>query len=138
MNQNNLIDFGASIAKLSIENSNLLRNDKELAKYEVDALANIIKTYQYYSNNNISVLGFNILTIKQIKMVASQCLIEKIVLFPVIYTTGNYEILIKVYGQDRQKIFDLINVKTLNTSINNEINIDSYEKNYGVIIYERE
>ena len=63
---------------------------------------------------------------------------RKIVLFPVFYS-GGYEILIRVYGEDKDKIFNNLNFPPLyNITESDMIEIDRFEKEIGVIIYEKD
>ena len=138
MDKDKLLDLSASIGKFNIENSNLLRDEKEYIKSNIDLVTDILKTNQS-NTNNISVMGFSISTIKNMKMLASQFSIDKVIVFPVFYDSGDYQILIKVIGQDRETFFDNINVQKLyNISEENEKTLDKFEKDYGVIIYERD
>ncbi len=138
MDKDKLLDLSASIGKFNVENSNLLRDEKEYIKSNIDLVTDILKTNQS-STNNISVMGFSISTIKNMKMLASQFSIDKVIVFPVFYDSGDYQILIKVIGQDRENFFDNINVQKLyNISGENEKTLDKFEKDYGVIIYERD
>lgn len=138
MDKDKLLDLSASIGKFNVENSNLLRDEKEYIKSNIDLVTDILKTNQS-NTNNISVMGFSISTIKNMKMLASQFSIDKVIVFPVFYDSGDYQILIKVIGQDRENFFDNINVQKLhNISGENEKTLDKFEKDYGVIIYERD
>ena len=138
MDKDKLLDLSASIGKFNVENSNLLRDEKEYIKSNIDLVTDILKTKQS-NTNNISVMGFSISTIKNMKMLASQFSIDKVIVFPVFYDSGDYQILIKVIGQDRENFFDNINVQKLyNISEENEKTLDKFEKDYGVIIYERD
>ena len=138
MDKDKLLDLSASIGKFNVENSNLLRDEKEYIKSNIDLVTDILKTNQS-NTNNISVMGFSISTIKNMKMLASQFSIDKVIVFPVFYDSGDYQILIKVIGQDRENFFDNINVQKLyNISEENEKTLDKFEKDYGVIIYERD
>ena len=138
MDKDKLLDLSASIGKFNVENSNLLRDEKEYIKSNIDLVTDILKTNQS-NTNNISVMGFSISTIKNMKMLASQFSIDKVIVFPVFYDSGDYQILIKVIGQDRENFFDSINVQKLyNISEENEKTLDKFEKDYGVIIYERD
>ena len=138
MDKDKLLDLSASIGKFNVENSNLLRDEKEYIKSNIDIVTDILKTNQS-NTNNISVMGFSISTIKNMKMLASQFSIDKVIVFPVFYDSGDYQILIKVIGQDRENFFDNINVQKLyNISEENEKTLDKFEKDYGVIIYERD
>ena len=138
MDKDKLLDLSASIGKFNVENSNLLRDEKEYIKSNIDLVTDILKTNQS-NTNNISVMGFSISTIKNMKMLASQFSIDKVIVFPVFYDSGDYQILIKVIGQDRENFFDNINVQKLyNISEENEKILDKFEKDYGVIIYERD
>lgn len=138
MDKDKLLDLSASIGKFNVENSNLLRDEKEYIKSNIDLVTDILKTNQS-NTNNISVMGFSISTIKNMKMLASQFSIDKVIVFPVFYDSGDYQILIKVIGQDREDFFDNINVQKLyNISEENEKTLDKFEKDYGVIIYERD
>ena len=138
MDKDKLLDLSASIGKFNVENSNLLRDEKEYIKSNIDLVTDILKTNQS-NTSNISVMGFSISTIKNMKMLASQFSIDKVIVFPVFYDSGDYQILIKVIGQDRETFFDNINVQKLyNISEENEKTLDKFEKDYGVIIYERD
>ena len=138
MDKDKLLDLSASIGKFNVENSNLLRDEKEYIKSNIDLVTDILKTNQS-NTNNISIMGFSISTIKNMKMLASQFSIDKVIVFPVFYDSGDYQILIKVIGQDRENFFDNINVQKLyNISEENEKTLDKFEKDYGVIIYERD
>ena len=138
MDKDKLLDLSASIGKFNVENSNLLRDEKEYIKSNIDLVTDILKTNQS-NTNNISVMGFSISTIKNMKMLASQFSIDKVIVFPVFYDSGDYQILIKVIGQDREDFFDNISVQKLyNISEENEKTLDKFEKDYGVIIYERD
>ena len=60
-------------------------------------------------------------------------------MFPVFYANGGYEILIRVYGEDKDKIFNNFNFPPLyNITESDMIEIDRFEKEIGVIIYEKD
>ena len=60
-------------------------------------------------------------------------------MFPVFYTNGGYVIMIRVYGKDKEKIFNSLNSYPLyNIAESNMIEIDRFEKEIGVIIYEKD
>ena len=59
-------------------------------------------------------------------------------MFPVFYS-GGYEIMIRVYGKDKDKIFNNLNFPPLyNITESDMIEIDRFEKEIGVIIYEKD
>ena len=60
-------------------------------------------------------------------------------MFPVFYANGVYEIMIRVYGEDKDKIFNNLNFPPLyNITESDMIEIDRFEKEIGVIIYEKD
>lgn len=135
----NILDIGASIGKFSVERSNLSRDDKELAKSGIDVLSELLKSAQPQHVNLFTVYGFDLANIQRIKAIARQNSIERIVLFPVFYSNGGHEVLIRVYGEDRDKIFNAINVRQLyNTTDSEKSVLDNLEKENGVIIYEKD
>ena len=134
----NILDIGASIGKFSVEKSNLSRDNKELAKSGIDVLSEFLKSAQPQHVNLFTVYGFDLTTIQRIKAIAGQYSIERIVLFPVFYTNGGHEILIRIYGEDRDKIFDHINARQFHfISESDKKELDRIEKDNGVIIYEK-
>lgn len=136
---NSICDLGVSIGKLGIENSNLSRGDKEFAKFGIDLLGEALKSSQPQPAKPFTVYGLALTTIQKIKTTAAQCSVEKIVLFPVFYTNGGYVIMIRVYGKDKEKIFNSLNFYPLyNIAESNMIEIDRFEKEIGVIIYEKD
>lgn len=136
---NSILDIGSSIGKFSVERSNLSRDDKELVKSKIDVLSELLKSAQPKPVNPFTVYGFDLTTIQRIKVIAGQCSIDRIVLFPVFYTNGGHEILIRVYGEDRDKIFDHINARQFHfISESDKKELDRVEKDNGVIIYEKD
>lgn len=130
---------GVFIGKICIENSNLSRDNKELAKLGIDFLGEFLKSAQPQPAKPFTVYGLALTIIQKIKTTAAQCSVEKIVLFPVFYTNGGYEIMIRVYGKDKEKIFNSLNFHPLyNIAESNMIEIDRFEKEIGVIIYEKD
>ena len=130
---------GVSIGKLGVENSNLSRCDKELAKFGIDLLGEVLKSAQSQPVDPFAVYGLELTTIQKIKTTAAQYSVEKIVLFPVFYANGRYEILIRVYGKDKDKIFSNLRFHPLyNITESDRIEIDRFEKEIGVIIYEKD
>lgn len=136
---NKIFDIGASIGKFNIERSDLSRDDKELAKSRMDVLSELLKSAQPKPVGPFTVYGFDLATIQKIKAIAGQCSVDRIVLFPVFYTNGGHEILIRVYGEDRDKIFNHINARQLNfISESDKKELDRIEKDNGVIIYDKD
>lgn len=134
-----IFDIGVSIGKFGVENSNLSRDDKELAKSRIDLLGEIFKLAQPQPVNPSTVYGLGLTTIQRIKIAAAQCSVERVVLFPMFYANGRYEILIRVYGSDADAIFNSFNVYQLgNITESDKIELDRLEKENGVIIYEKE
>ena len=133
-----ICDTGVFIGKICIENSNLSRGDKEFAKFGIDLLGEALKSSQPQPAKPYTVYGLALTTIQKIKTTAAQCSVEKIVLFPVFYN-GGYEIMIRVYGKDKEKIFNSLNFHPLyNIAESNMIEIDRFEKEIGVIIYKKD
>ena len=136
---NSILDIGSSIGKFSVERSNLSRDDKELVKSKIDVLSELLKSAQPKPVNPFTVYGFDLATIQRIKVIAGQCSVDRIVLFPVFYTNGGHEILIRVYGEDRDKIFDHINARQFHfISESDKKELDRIENDNGVIIYEKD
>lgn len=136
---NSILDIGSSIGKFSVERSNLSRDDKELVKSKIDVLSELLKSAQPKPVNPFTVYGFDLATIQRIKVIAGQCSVDRIVLFPVFYTNGGHEILIRVYGEDRYKIFDHINARQFHfISESDKKELDRIENDNGVIIYEKD
>lgn len=134
-----IFDIGSSIGKFSVERSNLSRDDKELAKSKIDVLSELLKSAQPKPVGPFTVYGFDLATIQKIKAIAGQCSVDRIVLFPVFYTNGGHEILIRVYGEDRDKIFNHINARQFNfISESDKKELDRIEKDNGVIIYDKD
>lgn len=136
---NSIFDIGISIGKLGVEESNLSRDNKELAKSGIDVLGELLKSAQPQPVNPFTVYGFDLTSIQKIKAIAGQCSVDKIVLFPVFYTNGGHEILIRVYGEDRDKIFNHVNARLFHfISESDKKELDRIEKDNGVIIYEKD
>ena len=135
----NVVNIGALAGKLTIENSNLSRDNKEWAKAGIDVLKEFISsTQQPQSGNSLAVYGFSFESIKDIKHIAAQCSVDKIVLFPVFFSNGGYNIYIRVHGIDSYKIFQYVNVIPLNNAQKKEMDVLLHlEQEYGVVIYEK-
>ena len=136
MNEN-YIDFVADLRKINIENSPLTRDEKELAKTGVDCMSDLLKLIQTQPKQNITVMGMSLEEIRKIKIIAKQCSVEKVVLFP--YPNGqNVLPLIRVYGGNKELFFEYNGYPQpqLETFSNQYPGFEKFEEAYGVILYE--
>lgn len=133
----NYIDFIADLRKINIENSWLTRDEKEQAKTGIDCISDLLKLIQTQPKQNITVMGISMEEIRKIKIIAKQCSVEKVVLFP--YPNGqNVLPFIHVYGGNKE-LFWRYNGYTqsqLETSSNQYPSFEKIEEAYGVILYE--
>lgn len=87
----------------------------------------------------VSVMGLDIEQIRNIKQIAEQYAIEKVVLFP--YPDGqNIISLIRVYGGDREGFFQFFGWNHIHSNPRTQTelwsNFNILEKEYGIILYE--
>ena len=136
MNYNNIFDSIASIGKLRVEASGLTRDEKERTKSNIDAFSNVLKLMQAPSTQNTDIIQLDLNYIKQIKKVANQCSIRKVVILPY---PKSQTLLFRVYDGDREMFFRLLNLSPVKTNSNLSIEenlIDTLESEYGIILYE--
>lgn len=67
-----ICDTGVFIGKICIENSNLSRDNKELAKLGIDFLGEFLKSAQSQPVKPFTVYGLELTTIQKIKTTAAQ------------------------------------------------------------------
>lgn len=133
----NYIDFIADLRKINIENSRFTRDEKEWAKIGVDCMSDLLKMIQTQPKQNITVMGISMEEIRKIKIIAKQCSVEKVVLFP--YPNGrNVLPLIHVYGGNKELFWKNNGYlqSQLETSSNQYQSFEKFEEAYGVILYE--
>ena len=138
MNFNNLIDVTAEIAKLAIENSDKSTINKEFAKIGVDGIREFLKSV--HPNQQMSnIVGLSLTNIQEIKFCAEKCGLDKVVHFPVQLENGVFTSLMRMYGGNIQQFSSYLGMRLLHpTSAEENERIDFWEKNFGVIIYQRE
>lgn len=140
MQYDNFIDSVAAFEKFGIETSWHTRDNKELAKARVDFLASTLKAIPPFSEQNLNIT-INIEQIRQIKEIASQYSVEKVILFPYPAANGNLVPKISVYGGEESKFLAALGMKPL---MANDITKEIYESMaqwkdiYGIILYESE
>lgn len=136
---NNTIDLVATGGKLILENSPLLRENKEQAKLGVETLAIILKEMNTYSNVNLPVMSLNLEWIKQIKIAAQACNLERVTLFPY-NINGHIQLYLRMYGENRTEFCRILGLNQWspnNLQVDNT-EIDALEKMYGVVLYIKE
>ena len=138
MNFNNLIDVTAEIAKLAIENSDKSTINKEFAKIGVDGIREFLKSvhpYQQMSN----IVGLSLTNIQEIKFCAEKCGLDRVVHFPMQLQNGSFTCLMRMYGGDIQQFASCLGMSLIHpTSDGENDRVNFWEKNFGVIIYQRE
>ena len=76
------LDLLADGSKLFVENSSMPQNQKELAKFGVDCLTELIKRFNVPPQVNFSVMGFSLDQIYALKAAAKECKLTRVTLFP--------------------------------------------------------
>lgn len=138
MNFNNLIDVTAEIAKIAIENTDNSPFNKEFAKIGVDGIKEFLKSLQPHQQMS-NIVGLSLENIQAIKFYAEKCGLDKVVHFPVQLENGVFTSLMRMYGGNIQQFSSYLGMRLLHptSAVENE-RIDFWEKNFGVIIYQRE
>lgn len=135
MQYDNFVDLVATFEKCGIEASGQLRDNKELAKARVDYLSSLLKAIQPSPIENTSNLSISFEGVRQFKAIASHCSVKKVVLFP--YFVNQYMIpVMRVYGGDINKYCEETGQIPLTANTEESANIDQWEKEYGIILYE--
>ena len=138
MQYGDFIDSIADLRKLGIEASGLSRDDRELAKAKVDCFASILKVVQPFPEQNLNTININIGWVRHIKTIARKYFVDKVVLFP--YPVNqNLIYYLRVYGGEKANFFEAIGLRSLiasNNASEEYENMDQWEKEYGMILYE--
>lgn len=138
MQYGDFIDSIADLSKLGIETSGLSRDDRELAKAKVDCFASILKVVQPFPEQNLNTININIGWVRHIKTIARKYFVDKVVLFP--YPVNqNLIYYLRVYGGEKANFFEAIGLRSLiasNNASEEYENMDQWEKEYGMILYE--
>lgn len=139
MKYDNFIDSITAFGKLKIETSGLSRNDKELAKERLDCTKSVLKVMSQFIEQNSRPLIIDYQWINQVKKIAVQHSVEKVVFFP--YPLGDQRIayLIRVYGGDKTGFFEALGWKPLtdnSVTPKEQDNVTQLENKYGIILYE--
>lgn len=136
--KNNPVDAIAAAKKLEIEYSCLTRDEKDIAKAEVDAATEIAKLLVPYSGNKPSAFGMDLSAIARIKECAEQCGVDKVTLIPLPKSINNGTTLIRCYGGSYKTFFARLDMNETPSGFSDERDlISEYEKYFGVIVYER-
>lgn len=133
------LSVAATFGKLGIELSNLTREEKELAKAELECIHQLIDAIAP-NNMNHRIYGITLQEIAFVQKNAQLSGIDKVVVFPVPPHISKNGSLIKSYGSDTTEFMKRINVTPLMESIiskNHDLIVES-ENKFGVVIYERE
>lgn len=139
MSYDNYIDSIAAFSKFGIEMSGQLRDEKELAKTRVDCLATLLKLIQPLPKQRLNSLEINFEWTRQIKKLAKQYSVDRVVLFPYSADAQNFIPLLRAYGGETVKFFEEIGFNPLKgnniTSEENAI-LTQWENEYGIILYD--
>ena len=138
MQYGDFIDSIADLRKLGIETSGLSRDDRELAKAKIDCFASILKVVQPFPEQNLNTININIEWVRHIKTIARKYFVDKVVLFP--YPVNQNLIYhLRVYGGEKANFFEAIGLRALiasNNASEEYANMDQWEKEYGMILYD--
>ena len=132
------LSVAATFGKLGIELSNLTREEKELAKAELECIHQLIDAIAP-NNMNHRIYGITLQEIAFVQKNAQLSGIDKVVVFPVPPHISKNGYLIRSYGRDTTGFMKRINVVPLMDSIisSNYDLIFNSENKFGVVIYER-
>lgn len=146
MQYDNLVDSMAAFSKFAIEVNGQagyyeqVRGNKELEKAKVDFLASVLKAIDPFPRQNLNPLdiGINFEWIRQVKQIAPQYSVEKVILFPYIDANGNLFCGIRVYGGNVNQFIEAIGMRPLVDDNMQEVCaiMSQWESAYGIIIYE--
>lgn len=136
MQYGDFIDSLADLRKVGIETSGLSRDDKEMAKAGVDCLASALKAVSPFPEQNRNTLNINFEWIRLIKETASRCSAEKVVLFPY-FVNQNLIPVMRVYGGDKNRFCEETGQRPLTTNTAECVDMAQWEKEYGILLYER-
>ena len=138
MNTMALIETTAIAGKVVVENSKMSPIEKELIKMGIDEMKEVLKLiipHQQPSN----IVGLSLQDVQMIKFYAEQCGLDRVVHFPVKFDTGNFTCLMRMYGGDIQQFSVCLGIPLIYPTDGEEDEcINFWEKNFGVIIYQRE
>ena len=138
MNSTPLIEVAAFAGKVAVENSKMSPIKKEFAKLGIDEIKEFLKTivpHQQPSN----IVGLSLQDVQTIKYYAEKCGLEKVVHFPIQLPNGDFTSLMRMYGGDIQQFSSQLGISLIYPANNDENErVNFWEKNFGVIIYQRE
>ena len=147
------LDLLADGSKLFVENSSMPQNQKELAKFGVDCLTELIKRFNDSQDRivvkrfnvppqvNFSVMGFSLDQIYALKAAAKECKLTRVTLFPC-PVNGVLVPCLKMEGGDISAFCNATGLPSLE-AMNMKVNANESEQNeliqkYGVVIYSSE
>ena len=135
MNLNIVIHAGALIGKSAVELSSLPQNKKEQWELTIDAIEVGLQLFMPIVPNKDE----TITNCDQIRKLAAQYSIDKVIVFPVPYKNRKDLFGIRVYGQDSDKLIRVLNLSPISNSNSHVIEcVDWCEKELGIVVYERE
>ena len=138
MNFNNLIDITAAAAKIMVETADEARVSKELKKIGIDGMATFLKSVQPHQQMS-NIVGLSLANIQGIKFCAEKCGLDRVVHFPMQLQNGSFTCLMRMYGGDIQQFASCLGMSLIHpTSDGENDRVNFWEKNFGVIIYQRE
>ena len=135
------LDLLADGSTLFVENSSMPQNQKELAKFGVDCLTELIKRFNVPPQVNFSMMGFSLDQIYALKAAAKECKLTRVTLFPCT-VNGVLVPCLKMEGGDISAFSNTTGLPSLE-AMNMKVNANESEQNaliqkYGVVIYSSE
>ena len=141
MSFENFIDSVAAFSKLGIEMSGRSPDNRKFAETQVDCLSSLLKLIQPYPKQNLTIQGINFEWVRNIKQIAQQYFVDRVIIFPYPIDQQNIVTLMRVYGTETTEFLCAIGFSHIDrNSITAEENaaLTQWENEYGVILYERE
>ena len=126
MNSTPLIELSAIAGKIAIDQTKLHPIAKSSIKWSIDQVAKILKE-ECASG------------IEKIRNAAEYYNIHKVIAIPFPAPNGQHIVFIRAYGENPKAFFDHLKIQIVSENLCSDIlnTISELEKNYGVVIYEK-
>lgn len=138
MDYSSSIDALAFAGKLTVEKSSLNRDNKEWVKLGIEGAQAFLKAMQPPQAPNMSVMGFTLEQIAQIKEAAKRFGLKRIVLFPGI-VNGRVYPYFRMYEGNIDAFCTQMGIARMPNTIQgiDESQMEEHIRRYGVIVFEK-
>ena len=138
MDYSSSIDALAFAGKLTVDKSSLNRDNKEWVKLGIEGVQAFLKAMQPPQAPNMSVMGFTLEQIAQIKDAAKRFGLKRIVLFPGI-VNGRVYPYFRMYEGNIDAFCTQMGIARMTNTIQgiDESQMEEHIRRYGVIVFEK-